>query len=204
MTHRTLLGIAAAICIAGPLAAGPISFYANLNGASESPATPSPGTGLALVTIDPTAHTLDVSVTFSGLLAGNTASHIHVINGPGDANLADTLGPVATTTPTFPGFPGGVTSGTYHPTAFDTLAAGTYRAGWLTDSGGTAAGAEAALFAGIMEGRAYLNIHSSSYPGGEIRGFLQAVPEPGSVVLALSGFAGIAVLSRRRMYRKNR
>ena len=37
--------------------------------------------------------------------ARNTASHIHVINGPGDANTADTNGPVATTTPTFTGFP---------------------------------------------------------------------------------------------------
>ena len=51
-----------------------------------------------------------------------------------------------------------------------------YRAGWLTDSGGTPELAEAALFAGIIEGRAYLNIHSSLYPGGEIRGFLQAAP----------------------------
>ena len=41
--------------------------------------------------------------------------------------------------------------------------------GWqsLTDSLGLAA-AEAALFAGIMEGRAYFNIHSSVFPGGEI------------------------------------
>ena len=58
-------------------------------------------------------------VTFQDLVAPNTASHIHVINGPGDANLVDTLGPVATTTPTFTGFPSGVMSGSYDYT-YDT------------------------------------------------------------------------------------
>ena len=146
--------------------AGPIKFSASLSGPGESPPNASPGTGFAFVTIDPVAHTLEVNVTFADLLAGNTASHIHIINGPGDANTADTLGPVATTTPTFPGFPTGTTSGSYLQT-FNTLLASTYRAGFLTDSGGTAALAEAALFAGIMDDRAYLNIHTTAFPGGE-------------------------------------
>jgi len=178
--------------------ADPLVFQAFLDGPSESPPNASPGTGFTTVTIDPVAHTLRVQAEFSGLVAGVTASHIHVINGPGDVNTGDTLGPVATQTPSFAGFPAGVTSGTYDGT-FDTTLTSSFRAGWVTDSGGTAATAEAALFAGIMDGRAYLNIHSSTFPGGEIRGFLQLVPEPATVT-ALA-MAGVGLLIKRRTRR---
>jgi hypothetical protein len=42
----------------------------------------------------------------------------------------------------------------------------------VTANGGTTAGAEAALLAGLEAGQAYLNIHTTMFPGGEIRGFL--------------------------------
>ena len=199
MTRMVLL-LVAFLVSALPLQAAPIVFTATLDGASESPSNASPGTGLALVTIDDILHTLRVQVTFADLTAGNTAAHIHVINGPGDANTADTLGPVATTTPTFTGFPTGATSGSFDAT-FDMTLASSYRAGWITDSGGVDQ-AETALFAGILEGRAYLNIHSSTFPGGEIRGFLQpqpaAVPEPASLLLLGSGLAAAATRCRRQ------
>lgn len=180
-----------------PLPAAPTDFYAHLAGSKEEPPNGSPATGYTLVTIDPVAHIMRVQVDFAGLLAGNTASHIHVINGPGDMNLLDTLGPVATTTPTFTGFPTGATSGSYDQT-FDMTLAVNYRAGFLTDSGGTTALAEAELFAGITSGRAYLNVHSSVYPGGEIRGFLQPVPEPAGMGLLAVSIAGLVLLRCRR------
>jgi hypothetical protein len=99
---------------------------------------------------------------------------------------------VATQTPTFTGFPLGVTSGSYDHT-FDTLDAATYNPAFVAANGGTAASAEAVLFAVMAQGRSYLNIHSSVFPGGEIRGFL--VPGPGSWAgIAFAGFFG----SRRR------
>jgi hypothetical protein len=137
-----------------------------------------------------------VQVTFSGLTAGVTASHIHVINGPGDINTADTSGPVATTTPTFTGFPSGVTFGSFDQT-FDMTQAGSYRSGFITDAGGTTALAEAALFAGIMQGRAYLNIHTTAFANGEIRAFLDPVPEPATLGLVPAALIAFAALRRR-------
>ena len=51
--------------------------------------------------------------------------------------------------------------------------ASSYNPAFVTAHGGTVAGAEADLLAGLKAGQAYLNIHSSTFPGGEIRGFLR-------------------------------
>lgn len=103
MLLRSSLLLIAVLSWGAPLAAAPVTFIADLTGPSEEPPNASPGSGFAEITIDSVLHTLRVVVTFSDLTAFNTAAHIHVINGPGDANLADTIGPVATTTPTFAG-----------------------------------------------------------------------------------------------------
>ena len=179
------------------MSAAPMSFWNTLSGAAEDPSVVTPGNGLTVVTIDPVAHTLSVFVDFQDLIGATTASHIHVINGPGDLNPADTNGPVATQVPTFPGFPLGVMAGTYSQ-SFDTLSTSTYRPGFLTDAGGTAAAAEAALFAGIMEGRAYLNVHSTFSPSGEVRGFLQPVPEPATAAVAGCALGALFLLRRRQ------
>src|SRR5690349_6909322 len=120
MMRAFVLSLVCAVAVAAPAAAAPITYSVYLTGSNESPANASPGTGSALITVDEVAHTLAIDLTFQNLLAGNTASHIHVINGPGDANILDTLGPVATTTPTFAGFPTGTTAGTF-TAVFNTL-----------------------------------------------------------------------------------
>ena len=66
----------------------------------------------------------------------------------------------------------------------------------MTANGGTPASAEAALMASIAAGTAYFNIHSTTFQGGEIRGFLTLVPSPGSAALAAVGI-GVIALGRR-------
>lgn len=199
---RRVFAVLALLCASAvPALASPLTFTATLSGAAEEPSNLSPATGFTTVTIDPEAHTLRVEAWFQDLLGLTTASHIHVVNGPNDANPADTLGPVFTTTPTFPGFPAGVMAGTYDQT-FDTLAATTYNPALLNNAAiaGSVALAEQALFQGIMDGRAYLNIHTQAFPGGEIRGFLtpaaSSVPEPTSLLLLGAALAGMASLRR--------
>ena len=146
-------------------------YWASLSGPAEQPPNTSPGTGKALVTIDVAANTMRVQATFSGLLAGVTASHIHAATAVPGAGTAG----VATTLPTFPGFPSGVTAGTYDRT-FDMTQASSYSAAYITNNGGTPASAFLALRNAIAAGRAYLNIHSTMFPPGEIRGFLLPCP----------------------------
>lgn len=173
--------------------AGFITFVATL--APE--ATGATGTGFAQVDFDIVAHQMRVQVSFSGLSGNTTVAHIH---GPTSQKGIGTAG-VMTTTPTFLGFPAGVKFGTYDVT-LDTLASGTYRAGFITASGGTTALAEAAMYASLLDGKAYLNIHSSTFPGGEIRGFLNAVPEPTSLTSLAIGAVGLLLARRRFVKRK--
>ena len=144
-----------------------LHYQTTLTGPNESPANASPGTGTGEVTIDNVAHTMRVQAAFSGLTGTTTASHIHAATAlPGTGTAG-----VATTTPTFTGFPLGVTSGIYDHT-FDLTLASSYNPSFVTANGGTTAGAEAALLAAIAADKAYLNIHSTTFGGGEIRGFL--------------------------------
>lgn len=180
------------VLAASAVSAAPVEFVATLSGAAENPSNASLGTGLAHVTFDVEAHTLHVEVTFSGLTVGNTAAHIHCCTAP-----PNNVG-VATTLPTFTGFPTGVTSGLYVNT-FDTSLASSFNQPFINAHGGTVASAETALFEGMVLGQSYLNIHTSTFPGGEIRGFL-VTPEPGTVLLLSTGLAGLA----QQLWRKRR
>jgi hypothetical protein len=171
------------------------SYYANLSGPNEFPANASLGTGFTTVTYNSTTHSLHVVVDFANLTGTTTASHIHCCVDPSAAN--PTAG-VATTTPTFLGFPLGVTSGHYDST-LDLTQAGSWNPAFITAHGNTTAGAEAFFVAGLAAGEEYLNVHTSFRPAGEIRGFLAPVPEPASITLLAIPLLGM--LTRRKLRR---
>ena len=196
--------IAAALSVV-PAAAATIPFSAILSPANEVPPTASTGSGTAILDLDVVAHTLRVQITFSGLVptapagspVGTTASHIHCcLTSPFATGVN---AGVATTTPTFANFPLGVLAGTYDNT-LDLLSASSYNPAFVTLAGGTVATAETTLINGLLGGLTYLNVHTSAFPGGEIRGFVVQVPEPETYALLLAGLAiiGIAMRKRRR------
>lgn len=178
MVCRITLVVAAFALLAGISDARAEVYRVTLSGANENPPVASPGVGTAIVTINNTTHELRVVSTFSGLVAGTSASHIHCCAVP-PANAG-----VATTTPSFVGFPLGVTSGSFDRTYLMTQS-GTWNPAFVT-ANGTIAGAEATFVAGVAAGRSYLNIHSTTFPSGEIRG-----------TLVQQTFAGNAALSPR-------
>lgn len=176
--NRTLVAMTLSLAIGcfSAAHAAPVAYTAILSGPAESPPNASPGTGTALVEIDAVAHTMHVNVNFSGLLGTTTASHIHAATAVAGAGTAG----VATTTPTFSGFPLGVTAGSYDITLNMTLSS-SYNPSYVTAHGGTTTQAEADLFQAIADGKAYLNVHSSVFGGGEIRGFLTPATVPTAV-----------------------
>ena len=72
-----LLLISALVFQTSDASAIPMTFVANLSAANEIPPTASTATGFASVVLDPTAETIQVNVTFSGLTTPDTAAHIH-------------------------------------------------------------------------------------------------------------------------------
>src|ERR1700686_4655896 len=184
--HKLVFSLALILfASAAQLNAGPI-FAATLAGANEVPPVISPATGSATLTLN--GNLLSVTESFSGLIGGAAAAaHIHCCAPPGtNAGVAIP----------FVGFPS-ATSGTYSNT-FDLTLTTTYLAAFLTANGGTAASAEAVLIAGLNSGNAYVNIHNATFPGGEIRGFVVAVPETGSVMLLGLGLLAMAIKRQLR------
>ena len=158
------------ICL--PASATTFPFMATLSNVGE-PIPTSTGSGSALVVFDDALLTVSVNETFANLVNPATAAHIHCCTAvalTGNAGVA--LGLAG-----FPSTQSGnyINSFTLLPAAFNSLLAGT------------------------QAGKAYLNIHSAvPYTGGEIRGFLVPVPEPGTYALMLGGLGLLGMAAKRR------
>lgn len=171
-------------------------YTAVLSGPLSSPANASPGVGLAIVTLDMDLVTLDVDLTFSGLQGTVVSAQIHA------ATSAPFAGTAIEAIP-FTGFPTGGTSGSYTRN-FDLTLAGSYSAGYLAvnDQGNLpstiVSDSLSALDLAMDGGFAYVNIYTSAFPGGEIRGFLVPATAPEPTTLLLAGLGGLVLARRRR------
>lgn len=134
-----------------------VTFTAAMNFANETP-TPtvaSTGTGTFTATLDTTTGLFTWDITFTGLTSGTNNGHIH-----GPAAAGATAGPTINfNTAAGATFSSGVTSGTGH----GSMVLNASTAVTATMSGDSL---KKLLFAGLT----YANIHTTSNPGGEIRG----------------------------------
>jgi hypothetical protein len=165
-----------------------VVFSTVMNGANQAIPNGSQGSGTATVTLDLDLVTMRVQTNFSNLTGNVTSANLH---GP---TATPRVGTAEHATATFPSFPTG-TSGSYDRT-FDLTLASSYDPAFITASGGTISNALNALISALQQERAYLNVHTSAVPSGEIRGFLTAVPEPSAWMLTALTLVGLA--QRRR------
>ena len=77
---RIITALTLAIALSAGIASAQSTYEAFLSGLGETPANASPGSGIGIVTLNAAQTQITVDLSFSGLLAPATASHIH---GPG-------------------------------------------------------------------------------------------------------------------------
>lgn len=133
------------------------SFTALLNGTNERPAAVTTlGTGAAAFTVN--GGTVNYIVTFSRLTGAPTMAHIH---GAGNANQ------VAGVLVDFP---------TASQTSNTGVLTGSFTAANIRGASGQPPISLDSLFTLLRTSNAYVNVHTTQFPGGEIRG--QTVPRP--------------------------
>lgn len=160
------LAITGALLTAAGSNAAVLQFQSTLLGTNEVPAVVTTATGAVSMTFDDVTNTiLTIDVFVRDLMGTLSASHIHI--GAAGSN-------------------GGVIVGL-----------GT---AYVPDAGGLRLvlnnlAFPAANVGSLMAGNTYVNVHSSLFPGGEVRGQLTLVPAPGAAALGALALAG---LTRRR------
>lgn len=197
-TFKPIL-IAAMLAIS-PAAQAATFLSASLSGAQEAPPNASQGLGSSLLVLSDAADTLGVSFAFLGL-SGNAMGAGLYCCAPAGVNGGLAL--------SLPGFVTGATIGAYSNT-FNLLAASSYTPAFLAANGSTALTARSALVSALLGGMAYINISSTAYADGEIRGATQAflttspVPEPSQWALLIPGLLLSGEMLRRQRRARRR
>jgi len=134
----------------------------NLSGYNETPAINTLGSGTFAAKIDDKAQTISYTLTYTGLSSAITQSHIHFGNRFSSQGIAlflcTNLGNGPAGTPACAGTTSGTVSGTLHPADVRPI-----------PNQGLAAGDWDSIVRAIRAGAAYANVHTATWPGGEIR-----------------------------------
>lgn len=153
-----------------------IHVYTELKPTHEVPALSSPASGFFRAAIDAEAQTITYELTYQNLEAAPLQAHIHVgqrgVNGGISVFLCGNAPTVpAAPTPQPPACPAAPATVTGTLTAADII--GPTAQGIAPTSATTNEFAE--LVDVIREGVTYANVHSSKYPGGEVRGQVKVI-----------------------------
>ena len=186
---KLILPIAVAIASVAVPAQAATVFYTTLSGAKETSPNASTATGTGSLVLSTDQNTVNIFLNWAGLTGPAGGAHVHCCAAQGaNGPVAINFGPPAVAT-------GSLTR------TYDLTLAATYTNGFRTANGGTAASAQAAFIAGLLGGKAYYNVHTERFPGGEIRGQLAAVPETATWGMMIVGFGivgGALRLQRRK------
>lgn len=162
------------------------NFTISLDAAQENnPSDTSTATGSGTLTLDTTANTLTFNnIVWSGLSADSTASHIH---GPAGAGTSTGVIYFLSSPQPFTTTGAGIRSGTI---------SGTMNLTDPTQNG--VAYPVATQIANLESGLWYINVHSTAFPAGEIRGQILPVPEPSTLALLGLGVGALVWRQRRK------
>ena len=210
---RSFIGVTGALVLALALssasARADIVLHANLTNAAENPPTtpttsggaPRPAsfgtadfvlnTAQTALSFTATIFNIDFTGTQTADVNDNlSAAHIHA----GAAVTPTTNGLVVWGffgTPFNDNNPNDLVS-----TPFATGVGGTFSGKWDVLEGNNTT--LAAQLDNILEGRSYINFHTTQFGGGEIRGNISPVPEPSTWAMMILGFAGVGFMAYRR------